>query len=418
MKKTYYTRASCRFCKSLNIQNVLPLTPTALCDAYVPKCSGVKHEIYPLDLFLCNNCGYVFLPHVVDPEIIYRDYIYVTTSSMGLSEHFRNYSERVISYTKQRKNSLVVDLGSNDGTLLSYFKNNGFRVLGIEPAKEISRKANESGIDTIPDFFNYRIAEKIKSEYGAASIITVNNLLANIDDLDEIIKGVSFLLEQDGFFIIESSYLGSMIENMVFDFIYHEHLSYFSIKPLLMYLKKFNLNLINIDKVPTKGGSLRYYFQLSETGNRPSAAVDEMIKNENLLRLDDVQTYRLFADKIYKRKDELLRIIGMLTQENKSIYAYGASATSTTLIYHFELGDIIKTIFDDNIAKFDTASPGFKIPVLSSEMIYEKNPDCIIILAWRYAETIINKHQQFLENGGQFIIPLPELKIVKRGVVL
>jgi len=415
MRKNFFTRNTCRFCRSTNLENVLPLTPSALCDAYVPsERVNEKQEVYPLALFMCKDCGYVHLPHVVDPETIYRDYIYVTTSSMGLSKHFKGYAAEVMRRLKLPKNSLVVDLGSNDGTLLRFFKEGGMDVLGVEPATAIAEEAKKAGVDTVPDFFNAELAEKIKKDYGAATLITVNNLYANVDDLESFTEGVRRLLAQDGVFVIESSYLGDMMKNMVFDFIYHEHLSYFSIKPLKTFLSRFNMELIDIERVPTKGGSLRYYFQPEGGPRAVSSFVDEMISYEEDLRLGQTQTYKVFSEKINEKKNRLLGHLNDLKKDGKKIAAYGGSATSTTLIYHFGLADKLDYIVDDNPAKHNTFSPGHHLPVLSSDILYEKKPDHVVMLAWRYAQPIIKKHQAFLKQGGNFIVPLPELNIVEK----
>ena len=413
MSKSVFQRDTCRLCGGSVLENVLPLTPTALCDAYVsPESVNEVQEIYPLDLFMCRDCGYVFLPYVIDPEIIYRDYIYVTTSSMGLADHFREYADEVLNRLNPPEKSLVIDLGSNDGTLLKFFKNRGMCVLGIEPAHEIAREATKAGVETIPDFFTSESADKIKNDYGLAAIITINNLYANIDDLDNVTEGVSKILAPDGVFIIESSYLGDMIQNMVFDFIYHEHLSYFSVKPLITLFRRFNMELIDIEHVPTKGGSLRYYMQLNG-GPRPvSPSVAEMIAYEERIGIDSVEIFKAFADKINDRKSMLINKLEELKAQGKTIAGYGGSATTTTLVYHFGVGDMIDYIVDDNPAKQNTFSPGLHIPVLPSEVIYEKKPDYIIIFAWRYFDPIANKHRAYLKQGGHFIRPLPEFEIV------
>ena len=228
-----YTKKKCRLCESKDIKVVLPLQDSPLCDAYLelPK----KQEFYNLKLCLCNECNFVQIDTVVDPEDIYRDYIYVTTSSPGLLKHFKTYAFEVCSFLKLDEQNLTVDIGSNDGTLLSFFKNQGHNVLGIEPSIKAASSANESGIKTIPEFFDKDLANLVVDQYGKASLITINNLFANIDNLKDFVKSIDILLDDNGVLVIESSYLLNMIDNMVFDFIYHEHLSYFSILPLVRF---------------------------------------------------------------------------------------------------------------------------------------------------------------------------------------
>lgn len=413
MGESFYCRDTCRLCGGKHLECVLSLTPIPLCDAYVPaeRCNKVQ-EIYPLELFMCQDCGYVFLPYVVNPDIIYRDYLYVTTSSLGLSEHFNGYADDAMGFLKPRRGSLVIDIGSNDGTLLKFFKRKGMRVLGVEPATKIAQEATDAGIETLPDFFNSKLVDKIRSDYGQATIITVNNLLANIDDISDFINGVRKLLAPDGVLIIEFSYLADLIQNMVFDFIYHEHLSYFSVKPLASFFQRFDMELMEVKRVSTKGGSLCCYVQLRNAGRAISPSVAKMIAYEDKIGLDRVDTYKAFSEKIGTIKSQLLSKLRDLKAQGKTIAGYGGSATTTTLIYHFDIGEMIDYIVDDNPAKQNTFSPGYHIPVLPSEIIYERKTDYILILAWRYAEPIMRKHQAYLEQGGQFIRPLPKFEIL------
>ena len=414
MSSSMITRDTCRLCDSKRIEKVLPLTPTALCDAYLrPENADKVQEIYPLDLFLCLDCGYAHIPYVVDPEIIYRDYIYVSTSSLGLSDHFQGYCREVLRRIEPPKDSLVVDLGSNDGTLLKFFKDNGLRVLGVEPATEIAKAATSRGIETIPEFFDLKLASRIRNDYGPAGMITINNLFANIDDLQQTAKAVKELLAPDGVFIIESSYLGDMVQNMVFDFIYHEHLSYLSLKPLITFFRCFDMKLMDVERVPTKGGSLRYYFQHNSGQRAVSSAVKEMANREESLNLDRPGTYKDFATKIDDVRSRLRAGLSRIRSENKVIAGYGASATTTTLLYHLGLAEMIDYIVDDNPAKQNTFSPGYHVPVLTPAALYEKKPDYVLVLAWRYVEAIAKKQKLFLERGGNFIVPLPEIRYIK-----
>ena len=412
-KGHFYCRDTCRLCGSRNLENVLPLTPTALCDAYVIRDHlNEVQDVYPLALFLCRDCGYIHLPYVVNPEVIYRDYIYVTTSSLGLSEHFGKYADEVTQRLNSKNGGLVIDIGSNDGTLLRYFKGRGMRVIGIEPAIEIARNATECGIETIPEFFNFALSDRIIHDHGHASIITVNNLFANIDDLTEITKGVRNLLAPDGVFVIESSYVADMMKNMVFDFIYHEHLSYFSVIPLNTFFRCFGMKLFDIERTPTKGGSLRYYVQLDSGSRAVTPIVGELTRYEENIGLYKSESFRCFAEKINDRKSQLLNKLNKLKAQGKTIAGYGGSATTTTLLYHFGIRELIDYIVDDNPAKQHKFSPGYHIPVLAPQELYERKPDYVLILAWRYAEPIIKKHKAFIEQGGKFIVPLPELRVV------
>jgi SAM-dependent methyltransferase len=406
-----FHRDTCRLCGGRNLEVVLPLTPTPLADAYVPS-KDTAQEIYPLDLYLCGDCGHVQLLDVVQAGAIYRDYIYETKSSLGLVDHFRDYAQEVVEQFKVPKGSFVVDIGSNDGSLLRCFQERGMRVLGIDPAVAIARDATEAGIETWPEFFDLGLARKIKAGKGAATVITSNNLVANVDDLDGFFDAVRELLAPDGVFLFESFYLVDFVKNMVFDFAYHEHLSYFSITPLLEFCRKHGLRMTDAKHIPTKGGSLRYMIQHAAAKQSSSPSLTEMVKEEEAMGTRRPETFQAFSAAIEKAKAALLSELKGLVADGKTIAGYGASATTTTLVYHFGLGELLSFIVDDYPAKQNLFSPGHHIPILPSTELYSQKPDCVVIIAWRYWEPIIEKHRKYLEQGGHFIVPLPSLQIL------
>jgi len=406
-------RTTCRLCESHRVPLVLKLTPCAPVDAFVTA-SRLKEiqPVFPIDLYLCEDCGHAQLLDVVSPKLLFGDYIYTTASSPGLVEYFRNYAEEVCQKVKPTPGARVLDIGSNDGTLLSFLKQRGFQVLGVDPAREVAQAATSRGIETIPEFFNREVAKRIREEKGDFALITANNVFAHSDALGDMADGIRSLLAPEGVFVFEVSYLLDMIENMVFDFIYHEHLSHHSVKPLRSFLKKHGLHLFDVDRTPSKGGTLRCYAQL-EGGPRPQAAsVDKMIQAEESYGLYRKATYDAYAAKIDRAKEALQKIIRQARAEGKSIAGYGASATGTVLTYHFDLGESLEFIVDDNPVRQDRYSPGHHIPVLSSAALESHKPDYVLILAWRFADMIIQKNKKFTEAGGRFIIPLPGLRVV------
>jgi len=415
MKSNYYIKNECRLCGEKKQNLVLPLEPSALCDAFITsKKLDIKQQLYPLDLYQCAKCGHAQISCIVDPETIYEDYIYVSSSSLDLSSHFRKYADEVIKKIKSDNSTLIIDIGSNDGIFLKNFKNKGMRVLGIEPAQDIVKEAIKNNIDTVAGYFNSDFAEQIKNDFGNANIVTVNNLFANIDQLKDFVIGIKKILDKNGMLIIEASYLLDLIENMVFDYIYHEHLSYFSIKPLSIFFNDLGMEIFDVEKISTKGGSIRIFIQFANGPQQINEIVSKMINIEVVKGLYDSTIWQQFNDQISNRKLLIRSMLKDFQIQGKTIAGYGGSATSTTLIHHFGLNDYISYIFDDNQAKHNTYSPGFHIPVLSSDMIYEKNPDYIVLLAWRFNKPIIEKHKNFLNQGGNFILPLPNLKIIKQ----
>ena len=408
MKIQFYLAEKCRFCQSSDMELVLPLTPSPLCDQYLTE--RKFQEVFPLDLYLCRECGLSQIKCVVDPEYIYRDYIYVTTSSSGLVKHFEKYAEDVVARLCNNKISAVLDIGSNDGSLLKCFKSKGLSILGVEPAREIAAIANRSGVNTIADYFNEEVASQIKGKYGLSDVVTINNLFANIDDVDEFVESIKYVLSENGFIVIESAYLGNMIENTMFDFIYHEHLSCISIIPLEKFFQKHDMKLIDLQPVSTKGGSMRYYFTRNASNIKKTESVDSYRNIEIKSELNSMETFDGLNKRIVERRNELLSYL--LKNSSKNIVGYGASATSTTFIYHFGIGAYLKALVDNNPGKIGTYSPGLQLEVFDSDYIYDNNIDIVLLVAWRYSDLIMRKHKKF---NGEFVVPLPEFKVYRNN---
>jgi SAM-dependent methyltransferase len=413
MNDLAYRRHDCRLCHSTELDLVLKLAPTPLADAYVPLSqAGEKQPVFPLDLFLCRRCGFAQLLDVVQARAIYLDYIYETVSSLGLVEHFDNYAAEVLGRICPPAGGLVVDVGSNDGTLLKGFQKRGMKVLGIDPAREIARRASAAGVETLPEFFTVPLAQRIRRERGPAAVITANNVIANIDNLDDVVAAIRELLAPDGVFVFESYYLGDLVKNMVFDFIYHEHISSFAVKPLELFFRRHGLELVDVLRVPTKGGSLRYTVQIAGGPRKVAPIVLELKELEARQELDRPACFEKFNARIENARQATLTLLHRLKAEGKKIAGYGASATTTTLIYHFDLGGLLDYIVDDYPAKQGLLSPGLHIPVLPSQAICDRRTDYVVVLAWRYYEPIMRKHPGFAARGGRFVVPMPELKIL------
>ena len=416
MQTTITRRTTCRMCGSSNLSLVYRLAPSPIGDAYVTADQlNIPQKFYPIDMYLCQDCGLAQLLDIIAPEVIYTNYIYLTGSSSEMRDHFHRYANQVVETIKPSPGALVVDIGSNDGTLLRQFKNHGLRVLGIEPASEIARNATKDGVKTISGYFTPEVALQIKQEYGSASIITANNVFANIDDLISITEGIKSLLAPEGVFIFESFYLADVIENKVFDFIYHEHLSAFSVAPVQRFFQQMGMQLIDIHRIPTKGGSLRYTIQLSGGSRRISPTVINMLKYEDTIGLYLPETYEEFLARIDQLKQITVDRLKKLKNDGKTIAGFGASITGTTLIYHFGIGEYLDFLIDDNPAKQGRFSPGLHIPVYPPTVLNERKPDYVVILAWRFAEVIIQKHNEFINRGGKFIVPVPEFKMIEKN---
>jgi len=406
-------RQSCRLCGESELTLAFSLTPTPPANAFVPEEQlGEDQPVFPLDLFFCEGCKHLQLLDVVDPEILFRDYVYVSGTSVSFVKHFEDYANYCIDRFKPEPGALVVDIGSNDGTLLRFFEASNYRVLGIDPAKKIAAEATKNGIETWADFFDLALGERILKEHGAAAIVTANNVFAHADDLAGIADGVSALLGENGVFVFEVSYGLDVYEQTLFDTIYHEHLAYHTVLPLIGFFKSRGMELFSVEHVGSHGGSIRCMVQPEDGANAPDGSVEAATARERELGLDSAETWIAYAEKIEVLKGDLNSLLANIKSDGKTIAGFGAPAKATTLMYHFGIGpEIIDFIADDSPLKQNLYSPGLHIPVVAGEEIYTRKPDYVIILAWNFAEPIMKAHAAFKEQGGKFIVPLPHLEI-------
>lgn len=410
-------RDRCRLCDSKNLELALHIAASPIADAYLPATRlAEKQDSYPLDLYLCNGCGHVQNVDVVNPEILFRDYIYETSSSLGLVEHYRKYADDVTSQFSLRPGSLALEIGSNDGSLLGFFITKGLKVLGIDPARRIAEDATSRGITTLPEFFGSSLAKRLRKDYGPAAIIAANNVFAHADNLADIVKGICTMLDREGVFIFEVSYLPDIVDRFMFDTIYHEHVSYHSILPLVKFFEKFEMQLFDVQRISSKGGSIRGFAQRLPHGRYSvTSRVTEMIAEETRRGFDKLVVFREYGFSIAERRVALKKVVDDARANGKKVAGYGASTTVTTLIWDFELSEKLDFLADDNPVKQGLFAPKCHLPVLPSEEIYSRRPDYIVILAWNYAEPIMKRHQRFLAEGGTFVIPLPELRLISRS---
>ena len=351
---------------------------------------------------------------VVDPVLLFRNYVYVSGTSPVFVDHFRRYAESMQRLIQLPAGSRVVEIGSNDGTLLRFFQDAGMTVLGIDPARRIAEEATRHGIETLPEFFDRALAARVRAERGGASLIVANNVFAHADDLHTIADGIAQLLEPDGLFVFEVSYLLDVFEKTLFDTIYHEHLSYHTVKPLVAFFRQHGLELVDAIRVDSHGGSLRGIVKRLGRRWEVQPGVAELIAQETALGLHGPEAFRTLFDRIGARKRELTALLRRLKGEGKRIVGFGAPAKATTLMFHFGLGpETLDYIIDDSPLKQGLYSPGHHIPVVPSTALYDPSTkaDYAVILAWNFAEPIVAKHRRFLDAGGHFIIPLPTVSI-------
>ncbi|OGY65355.1 MAG: hypothetical protein A3A16_02815 [Candidatus Harrisonbacteria bacterium RIFCSPLOWO2_01_FULL_44_18] len=402
-------RSNCRVCLSADLQEVLSLGSTPPANAFLKKENlGKAEPFFPLTLDFCKKCGFIQLQNIVSPELLFRDYVYVSSTSPVFVAHFEELAETIKNRFDFPANSLIVDIGSNDGILLQPFKARGWKILGIDPAVKIAEMATENGIETWPEFFNPKIAKKIIAEKGKAKIVSATSVFPHIDDLDNIVAGVKELLAEDGFFLVEAYYLADLVEKNLFDTIYHEHLSYFTVKTMSELFKRLGMEIFNVEKTNSHGGSLRVFAQRNRGARRINAVAQKFIAEETKRGFDRALTYLNFSNKIEENKNRLLRLLNDLKKRSKKIIGYGAPAKGNTLLNYFQIGpETLDYIVDDSSWKQGLYTPGMHIPVVSSAELSKNKPDYILILAWNFAEPIMKKLSQFAKEGGKFIVPIP-----------
>ena len=409
-KSDVFHKKKCRLCDSQELKTVYNLNPQPIGDDYV-KNKNKKQKLYPLNLNLCSECKFVQLSHVLNPEIVYGKYLYVTQTSSGLPEHFKNLVNHLFKKKIIKKHSQVLEIGSNDGTLLNFIESYGCKVLGVDPAKDLAQKTK---FQTIVGKFDNKLSNNINKKYGSQDLIIANNVIANIDDLKSVFKGISSLLKPNGHFVMETFSLKGVIQKNLLDNIYHEHLSYFTINSLIKFSKKFGLNIYSADHIKVKGGSIRFIFS-KEKRKIDKKSLLKSISIEKKLGLGLPSSFANLKKKNNFLKKQILSFIKLQRKKNGKFVGYGASIGTTTLIYEFGLGNMIDNLFDDEKRRHNLYSPGYKIKVLSPKKIKTmKKNFFIIVFAWRYANIILKKSKKYIKSNDIFVLPLPKFKVLKK----
>jgi SAM-dependent methyltransferase len=402
----------CRLCVSYKLKKVLDLGMSPLANSYSKNIiKNVKK--YPLELNLCKNCGHLQLGHSINPRLMFTNYLYQTNTSKKNYLHFKNYAKKIFQLKK--KKFKILDIASNDGTFLSFFKKKNF-CLGIDPAKNLKKIAEKKGISQIVDFFTYKKSVNIKNVFGSFDIITANHVCAHVNNLNDFFSGVKNLLKNDGFFVFEVSYRGSVLKKNTFDTIYHEHMDYHALKPIENFSKKFNFQIFDFEITEAQGGSIRVFLTNSDNSvpRKKLKKIKKFIdKEKKINKLFCIKKYLDFKKKINIASSKLNKIILKLRKKNLVIAGYGAAAKTTTFLNYFGIKDeVIKFIIDDNKLKQNLYLPGRKIKIENPQRLKKTKIDILIIFAWNYSDYIIKKNKLYKKTGGKFIIPFPNPKLI------
>ena len=366
---------------------------------------------WPLELAWCPNCALVQITEAVPPEMMFRDYAYFSSFSDTMVQHAKRIAERLTDAEHLNTGSLVIEVASNDGYLLQWYKQAGVPVLGIEPARNIARVAeSERGIRTISEFFGRDLAKQLVRDGELADVIHANNVLAHVPDLNGVVAGFQTVLKPNGIVVVEAPYLKELIDHVEFDTIYHEHFSYFSLTALNRLFRRHHLEIVDVERLPIHGGSLRIF--ACHEGARPVGESVRSLLAEEAAWVDFASSYRDFGQRVENLRSELAELLTSLKADGKRIVVYGASAKGSTLLNYFGIGsDTLDYVVDRSTVKQGHYTPGTRLKIHDPAKLLTDRPDYCLLLTWNFADEILKQQQQYRDNGGKFIIPIPHVRV-------
>lgn len=400
---------ACRICGGSDLTEVLDLGSTPPANAYRSKEELLLPEAsFPLVLYFCNTCALAQLLHVVNPEILFKEYHFLTGASDPSVEHFKRYAQEAVS-PHLTEGDLVVDIGGNDGVLLSFLKDKA-RVLNVDPADNLASLSEARGVPFYPAFFTAKTADDLLARYGSAKVVTANNVFAHTDPLRDVFTGVAKLIGENGVFIFEVHWVRHLLAEGCFDQMYHEHLCFHSLHALKRLIEASGMRIFDVEIVPMQGESLRVYAakQLPE-----SPRVAEILAVEQRAGLTTASAFHSFANTVRANKEKVLALLRNLKTQGKKIAGYGAPAKGNTLLNYYQIGtETLDYITDTTVLKQGLYTPGMHIPIVPPERLYTDTPDYVLLLAWNFKDAILEKEKPLRDKGVKFIMTVPEVSIL------
>lgn len=398
----------CRCCQERKIKVILKYGEVALADSFLYEEEMSSEKKYPLNLCVCTNCFHVQIDEIIDPKILFEHYVWETGVSKSIIKFATNLYNKTKKLMKNRE-LRVLEVASNDGTVLSIFKDNGCKILGVEPAKNIARDANNQGIDTIDEFFNLETANFIEKKYGKWEVCIARNVIAHVSDLHGFVKGIQTVLAKDGVALIEFPHLQKMYSDLQYDQVFHEHIGYHSLHSIVLLFGLYNMEVFDVEELEVHGGSLRVYIKHKVSNRRLNYNVIKTMNNEIKSGIFSLDNWNSYAKRCESHKKVLIDMIQKSKMDKKKIFIYGASGKGQSLIQMVGITkDLISGVVDKSKMKQGKLTPGSHIKIYPTEHIYESKPDVILLCAWNIAGEIVNQEMQFIKLGGKFIIPFPE----------
>ncbi|OYR15940.1 class I SAM-dependent methyltransferase [Brucella thiophenivorans] len=407
-------QTGCRLCGTLLKHTFVDLGMSPPCESFITAEQLDQMEpFYPLYAYVCDHCYLVQLKEYFSPADIFTEYAYFSSFATSWVNHAKIYCDEITEKLSLNGDSFVVEIASNDGYLLQHFLPKGIPILGIEPAANVAKAAVAKGVPTRVDFFGADLASRMVSEGKKADLIIGNNVLAQVPDLNDFVRGIQILLKPEGVITLEFPHLTNLIEHNQFDTIYHEHFSYFSLLTIRYMAHRHHLKVIDVDELPTHGGSLRVYLAHNTSKRKAGPRVSALLKREQAFGINDISTYEQFAEKTRRTKRDLLSFLIAAKNSGKRICGYGAPGKGNTLLNYCGIGtDFLDFTVDRNPYKHGRFTPGMHIPIYDTTMIDSYKPDYILILPWNFKDEIVRQMQHVAEWGGKFIIPIPHVTLI------
>jgi SAM-dependent methyltransferase len=406
----------CRFCSSENLNLFIDLGMSPPSNSFLTVEQLNNPEIYlPLKLWICKDCFLVQIDEYKNArEIFNNDYVYFSSYSTTWLKHSKDYVDMISKRLNLYSESLAIEIASNDGYLLQYFKEKNIPCLGIEPTANTAKVAKERGINTLAEYFTESKSKQVAIDFGKADLILGNNVFAHIPDINDFVKGLKELLKDSGTITLEFPHLLTLIENNQYDTIYHEHFWYFSVYSLQNVFKKHKLIIYDIEELPTHGGSLRLYLKHSENNSLPILdSVQDIIDTEIKYGIDNFDYYQSFLKRVSKNKLDILEFLVKQKKNGKKIAAYGAAAKGNTFLNYCGIkNDLIDFVVDASPIKQNKLLPGSHIPVVSEEVLRTEKPDYVLIFPWNIKEEISTQISYIKDWGGKFVVAIPYLEIL------